>query len=108
MASHKGSDMNAPKDTGINIMDFIIPEKVGAFTRAYEPCEKQSLATKTFDEARLRAFFKAYPMYQGDPLQVYVQMLAMHGFKMEVGMTDEPVIFVTDRADKSALDGLFD
>lgn len=88
------------EEHGTTLMDFIIPEKVRAFADAYNPCADEKMATKWFDDARLRAFFKAYVCSLGDPLNIYLEMLEPYGFRMKVGAMDEPVIFVTENVEE--------
>ena len=84
------------------LADFVIEQKITAFTRTYQPCTAR-FATKTFNETNLRTFFKAYPCTLGDPLTIYLNRLEEEGFKMEVDMMDEPCIFVCERATEGGL-----
>lgn len=80
------------------IQDFYLPHKVAAFHQAYNPVDEETLQSETFSEARLREFFKAYVLPGvGDPLQLYLDALAAHGFHMSVTMAGEPAIIVEPR-----------
>jgi len=80
------------------IQDFYLPQKIAAFHQAYNPVEEETLQSEIFTEARLREFFKAYVLpAQGDPLQLYLDALAAHGFYMSVTMAGEPAIIVEPR-----------
>ena len=84
--------------TGITIDDFIVPQKIVAFTDAYEPAEEESYDTYSFDDRNLREFFKAYPIPSvGDPLSSYIDALEVHGFKLKIGISGEPVIIARDK-----------
>lgn len=84
----------------VTIDDFVINEKVDAFTRYYRPASASDLHVTEFDEVRLRCYFKAYSMPLGDPLVVYVSALAAKGFRMETSLVfGEPVIRVTEKYD---------
>ena len=84
------------------LADFVIEQKITAFTRTYQPCPAR-LATKTFNDTNLRTFFKAYPCTLGDPLTIYLNRLEEEGFTMEVDMMDEPCIFVCERVTEGGL-----
>ena len=78
----------------VSLRDFMVPEKVSAFVRDYEPCNEGDDGYEQFDDGRLREVFKAYVCGLGDPLGLYVQDLQMAGFQMEISMaTGEPCIF---------------
>lgn len=84
-----------PDNEGTSLEDFIVPQKITAFTNAYEPCQPYE-ATEKFDDARLREFFKAYVCTCGDPLSVYLDRLANLDppFVMTVAITGEPALHV--------------
>jgi len=83
----------------VHLSDYVIPEKVAAFVRAYKPCNEFDAGCEPFDEARLRDFFKATVCGLGDPLKLYIEDLKMAGFRMDVSQTTgELTIFVTLRA----------
>lgn len=78
----------------VHLSDYVIPEKVSAFVRAYMPCNEFDAGCESFDEARLRVFFKATICGMGDPLKLYIEDLKMAGFRMDVSITTgEPTIF---------------
>jgi len=82
----------------VHLSDYVIPEKVSAFVRAYKPCDEFDLGCESFDEARLRDFFKATVCGLGDPLRLYIDDLKMAGFRMDVSTTTgEPTIFALRR-----------
>lgn len=79
----------------VHLSDYVIEEKVAAFVKAYKPCNEFDAGCESFDEARLRDFFKATVCGLGDPLKLYLEDLKMAGFRMEVSeMTGDPCIFV--------------
>lgn len=78
----------------VTMEDFIIPQKVDAFTQTYSPVNTQTQTCEVFNDARLREFFKAVPIPGlGDPLVDYLEMLEARGFFMRVSLTGEPAIF---------------
>lgn len=82
----------------VSLGDFIVTEKVAAFVAAYKPApegwDDTYESVETFDDARLREFFKAYVCGLGDPLALYIEDLMLAGFRMKVSMaTGEPCIF---------------
>ena len=78
----------------VHLSDYVIPEKVSAFVRAYEPCAEFDEGYEQFDEAQLRDFFKATVCGLGDPLKLYIDDLKMAGFRMDISLaTGEPCIF---------------
>lgn len=50
------------REEGPSLEDFVVHEKIKAFIDAYMPTDLERLATEVFDDARLRTFFKAYPV----------------------------------------------
>lgn len=93
----KKDPLEGASEQGTTLADFVIEQKITAFEEAYQPCEVEKLASKWFDETKLRTFFKAYPCSLGDPLTIYLDRLHDKGFRMKVGAMEEPVIFVTER-----------
>lgn len=90
------NESEEPKTTSID--DFYLPHKIQAFNDAYMPKDDETLQSETFTEARLREFFKAYVLPGvGDPLSLYLDALAAHGFHMSVTMAGEPAIIVEQR-----------
>lgn len=85
---------NMQQGEKVTIDDFIIPQKVTAFTTAYRPAKKQTLTSEVFTDTRLREFFKAYVTKVGDPLAEYISRLERLGYKMQVSLTGEPAIIV--------------
>lgn len=82
----------------VHLSDYVIPEKVWAFTRYYKPCKEYDPGYESFDEARLRDFFKATVCGLGDPLKLYIEELAGSGFRMEVSeLTGELTIFAVHK-----------
>ncbi len=82
----------------VTLSDFVIQEKVSAFVRAYNPAPPElddtSPYVESFDDSRLREFFKAYVCGLGDPLDLYIEDLKLAGFRMSVSLaTGEPTIF---------------
>ena len=74
----------------VSLRDFVVPDKVSAFVRAYAPAppgmDDTSEYVESFDDERLRQFFKAYVCGLGDPLALYVEDLKMAGFQMQVSL----------------------
>ena len=84
----------------VHLSDYVIPEKVQAFVRAYRPCNEFDPGYESFDESRLRDFFKATVCGLGDPLKLYIEdlKLANPPFQMTVSLaTGEPTIFAVRR-----------
>ena len=83
----------------VHLSDYVIPEKVSAFVRAYRPCNEFDPGYESFDEAQLRDFFKATVCGLGDPLKLYIDDLKMAGFRMDISVaTGEPTIFAVRRS----------
>lgn len=90
--------IDAPVSGGsLSINDFVTPQKVAAFVRCYEHCDEEGTDTETFDDGRLREFFKAYVTPLGDPLPIYLEMMENYGFYMRVSLTGEPALIVKRR-----------
>ena len=82
---------------GVTLDDYYMPQKVAAFCSRYLQADEQTMQTEVFTEARLREFFKAYPIIMvGDPLTKYLDALAAHGITMQVTLTGEPAIIVNE------------
>lgn len=89
---------NDEEEKVVTIDDFVSEQKVRAFVEAYAPAESQTLATEVFDDARLRTFFRAYPIPKvGDPLVRYLELLEEHDFRLHVSLENEPAIFANAR-----------
>ena len=65
---------------GVSVNDYVIPGKVEAFCRAYEPAASVKMADEVFDDAKLRRFFDAGVQTCGDVLAAYMQLLEANGF----------------------------
>lgn len=100
----KKDPLEGAEEKGTTLEDFIIPQKLHAFTEAYAPVDKERLASDIFDDAKLRTFFKAYPCSLGDPLVLYLGALEMKGYKMRVAASGEPALFVVEKATQSIID----
>lgn len=85
---------NEVQSGGTCLEDFIVPEKIKAFTSYYKPARDESSCDEVFSDAKLRQFFKAWPCSLGDPLSVYANILRMKGFNMGVSLSGEPAYFV--------------
>lgn len=96
MAKKKQDAYEEAKEQGTTLDAFVIPQRVKAFAETYQPCQEK-IATETFDETRLRNFFKAWPTGLGDPLSIYLGMLESYQFRLTVGRTGDLAIFVTER-----------
>ena len=84
-----------PEVAKVSLEDFMIPEKVTAFVRTYEPCGEFDAGAEMFDDGRLREYFKAYVCGLGDPLGLYIEALKMASFRMDTSLaTNEPAFFV--------------
>ncbi len=92
----KSDTFDEAKESGTTLEAFIIPQRVAAFKDAYQPCGERC-ATETFDETRLRDFFKAWPCSLGDPLQIYLSELERVGFMLQVSRTGTLAIFAIER-----------
>ncbi len=82
----------------VSLEDFVVKDKVEAFVTAYTPAppewDDSNPLVESFDDARLREFFKAYVCGLGDPLALYLKDLKIFGFRMRVSIaTGEPCIF---------------
>ena len=83
-----------PEVAKVSLTDFMVPEKVSAFVRDYEPCDEFDPGAERFDDGKLREYFKAYVTGLGDPLGLYIEDLKLDGFRMITSLaTDKPAIF---------------
>lgn len=81
----------------VTIEDYIIQEKLDAFTEHFAPASDEPYATE-LDDVKLRSFFKAYVTAHGDPLKWYLGRLKEKGFRMTVSIVStEPVIRVVEK-----------
>jgi hypothetical protein len=84
----------------ISLRDFMVPQKVQAFIRDYEPCNEGDNGYEQLDDARLREVFKAYVCGLGDTLGLYIEDLEAAGFRMRISIaTGEPCLFARRRID---------
>lgn len=90
-----GEGANPPDSgSGPSVFDFVSPLKVDAFANTYRTTNNELDADEVYDEARLRSYFQAYPRPLGDPLTVYLELLAARGFCLTTGIAGDPVICV--------------
>lgn len=97
MGNKKQRYEESQDENKVTLEDFIIPQKIKAFTAHYKPANRQTLTTIAFDDSRLREFFKAWITKVGDPLAIYVERLEALGYVMTVGIMGEPVIIVEEK-----------
>ena len=81
-------------DSKVSIDDFVITKKVDAFCDGFTPAKSEKEADIVFTDAKLRKYFQAYPRNIGDPLIVYVDLIAKKGFHLQTSIIGEPAIFV--------------
>ena len=81
----------------VTLQDFVIPAKIEAFGEQFEPLNHWTEDCEVFNDARLREYFKAIVCPLGDPLALYLQELALRGFKMKDDECGEPVIYAALR-----------
>lgn len=95
---------------GVDMMDFVIPQKVNAFCDSYVPVNDETLASEVFTDTKLRKYFQAYPRNIGDPLTWYIDKLECMGFNMQTSIMGEPAIFVRlmERKPTSLLEEAFE
>lgn len=77
----------------LTLQDFVIPAKIEAFCNKYKPLDHWREDCDMFNDYQLRSYFKAVVCPLGDPLALYLQELALHGFKMHDDESGEPVIY---------------
>lgn len=81
------------KDPKEALRAYVIEGKVYAFVTRYEPCDDEFEADEAFTDSTLRKWFNAYPKTVGDPLTLYMDELAAHGFRMVASaILGEPVL----------------
>lgn len=96
MGKKKGNDYDIVENDDkvqVTLEDFVIPAKIAAFCRQYEPQDHWSESCDTYTDYQLRTYFKAVVCPLGDPLILYIQELEMRGFKMQNDESGEPVIY---------------
>lgn len=81
------------EETEVTLEDFVIPAKITAFCDQYSPANEWSESCDVFTDYQLRSYFKAVVCPLGDPLSIYLQELALRGFKMRNDVCGEPVIY---------------
>lgn len=81
----------------VTLMDFVVPSKVTAFCEQYKALNEWQEGCDTFTDYQLRSYFKAVVCPLGDPLALYLQELADHGFRMHNDVCGEPVIYAMPR-----------
>jgi len=96
--ARKKKDPTEGAAEGTTLEDYVLPQKVTAFSAYWKPCDDPRIATEKFGEIKLREFFKAYPCSLGDPLEIYLTMLENEGYhlRVDIGM-NEPVLYVIER-----------
>ena len=77
----------------VTLDDFVIPSKILAFSKQFEPMDHWTEDCEVFNDARLREYFKAIVCPLGDPLSLYLQELGYNGFHMQHDESGEPVIY---------------
>lgn len=87
----------AAKDGGQKqIEGFINKDLIEDFVNLYAPASKVDF-THVFNRAELRKFFGAYIDFNTlDPLNLYIEALAMNGFRERLGFDNSPCIFVKE------------
>lgn len=89
--------MSKPKiatdEESVQLVDFVIPDKIKAFVTQYKPLDRWVEGCDTYTDYQLRSYFKAVVCPLGDPLSIYLQELALQGFKMHNDVCGEPVIY---------------
>ena len=80
---------------GPSVADFVSALKVDAFVRTFHCADDEFQADEVFDEARLRSYFQAYPRPLGDPLVLYLELLAAQGYTQVTGSMGELILCVT-------------
>ena len=77
----------------VTLQDFVISAKIEAFCNKYKPLIHWREDCDMFTDYQLRSYFKAVVCPLGDPLALYLQELAVRGFKMIDDECGEPVIY---------------
>lgn len=93
-------DPQQEENRGVTIDAFVSKQKVSAFCRSYELAPYESQDTITFNESRLREYFKADVCSVGDPLVQYLELLEAAGYIMTTSIAGEPAIIVRDKMPK--------
>lgn len=91
------SKSNMTDEPAATLSDFVIPAKIKAFCQQYAPLDHWTEDCDVFTDYQLRTYFKAVVCPLGDPLTIYLEMLAMNGFHMKQDECGEPVIYAKVR-----------
>lgn len=76
------------------LLNFYAEDKADTFISQYLPCDELDPMADRYNEASLRAYFKAYVCTAGDPMKLYFFRLRMAGFHMRNDVSGEPVLYV--------------
>lgn len=93
MGKRKQQDYEVSEKVEVTLQDFVIPSKIQAFCKQYQPQDHWTEDCDVFTDYQLRTYFKAVVCPLGDPLSLYLQELEMRGFKMRNDECGEPVIY---------------
>ncbi len=96
MSKKKNDTYDDAKEEGTSLEAFVLPQRIDAFVDAYQP-STENIATNTFNETKLRNFFKAWPCSLGDPLSIYLDRLKEHGFNLAVSISGDLAIFTVEK-----------
>lgn len=91
--NRRKQEMDLTDQAEVTLQDFVIPAKIEAFCTQYKPQDHWSEDCDVFTDYQLRSYFKAVVCPLGDPLSLYLQELALRGFKMKNDECGEPVIY---------------
>lgn len=97
MSRKKQDIIENTEQTEVTLQDFVIPAKIEAFCEKYKPLSHWREDCDMFTDYQLRTYFKAVVCPLGDPLSIYLQELALRGFKMKDDECGEPVIYAALR-----------
>lgn len=97
MSRKKQDIIENTEQSEVTLQDFVIPEKIQAFCNQYQPQDHWTEDCDVFTDYQLRSYFKAVVCPLGDPLSLYLQELALKGFKMKQDECGEPVVYVKMR-----------
>jgi hypothetical protein len=97
MGKNRKQKMELTDQSEVTLQDFVIPSKIQAFCNQYKPSDHWTEDCDVFTDYQLRSYFKAVVCPLGDPLSLYLQELALKGFKMKQDECGEPVIYVKMR-----------
>ena len=75
----------------VTLQDFVIPAKIEAFGKQFEPLDHWTEDCEVFNDARLREYFKAIVCPLGDPLSLCLQEEGYTGFHIQHDERGEPV-----------------